>query len=174
MARAASFRRICRRKPRNREAPQISAPGLAHISADTVSGSSASGHVVYAGHARLWQGDSILEADQIEVWRDEKKMQATGHVVAAFPQAASPLDASFGGRSGPREKPQSGPTLWTVRAPTPHIFGRSGQSAPRGRSDREFAAGLPNLESLWICSSRPREPRQVRHRRRANLPRGDN
>ena len=85
--------------------------GAAHISSDTVSASSVSGHAVYSGHARLWQGDSILEADQIEVWRDEKKMQATGRVVAEFPQAASPLDASFGGPNGSPAKAHAGPTL---------------------------------------------------------------
>ncbi len=38
------------------------------------------------GHARLWQGDSVLDSDQIEVWRTTRKLQATGHVVAVFPQ----------------------------------------------------------------------------------------
>src|SRR6185437_10328037 len=60
--------------------------GAAHISADTLSGSASSGHVVYAGHARLWQGAAVLDSDQIELWRDTKKMQAKGHVVAVFPQ----------------------------------------------------------------------------------------
>ena len=60
--------------------------GAAHISADKLSGSASSGHVVYAGHARLWQGAAVLDCDQIEVWRDAKKMQATGHVVAVFPR----------------------------------------------------------------------------------------
>ncbi len=46
--------------------------GPGHISAATLTGSTTSGHVTYVGHARLWQGDSVLEANQIEVWRDEK------------------------------------------------------------------------------------------------------
>ena len=52
--------------------------GPAHISADALSGSLNAGHVTYAGHARLWQGESVLDSDQIELWRDDKKMQATG------------------------------------------------------------------------------------------------
>ena len=48
--------------------------------------------VTYAGHARLWQGDSVLDSDQIELWQDDKKLQATGHVVAVFPQVSGPLD----------------------------------------------------------------------------------
>src|SRR6202041_2224160 len=62
--------------------------GAGHISAQTLAGSTTSGHVIYTGHARLWQGDSVLQANQIEVWRDEKKLVATGNVVAVFPQGA--------------------------------------------------------------------------------------
>ena len=64
--------------------------GTAHISADSLSGTVGSNHVVvtYTGHARLWQGESVLESDQIEVWQDDKKLQATGHVVAVFSQVA--------------------------------------------------------------------------------------
>jgi len=83
--------------------------GPAHISADTLTGSTTSGHVSYSGHARLWQGESLLDADQIEVWRDERKMQATGHVVAVLPQTGSQL-VSTSAKS-------SGPVLWEVRAP---------------------------------------------------------
>lgn len=83
--------------------------GPAHISADTLTGSTTSGHVAYSGHARLWQGESLLDADQIELWRDERKMQATGHVVAVLPQTAGQL-VSASAKS-------SGPVLWEVRAP---------------------------------------------------------
>ncbi len=67
--------------------------GPGHISAETLTGSTTSGHVTYVGHARLWQGDSVLEANQIEIWRDEKRLQATGNVVANFPQASPPTAA---------------------------------------------------------------------------------
>ena len=101
--------------------------GAAHISADTLVGSISSGHVVYAGHARLWQGESVLDADRIELWRDDKKLQATGHVVAVFPQASGPFATPFGEAAeplkpapsrAPSSKPSSGPTLWKVVAPT--------------------------------------------------------
>jgi len=100
--------------------------GAAHISADTLVGSISSGHVVYAGHARLWQGESVLDADRIELWRDDKKLQATGHVVAVFPQASGPFATPFGEAAEAREPapsratgsmPPSGPTLWKVVAP---------------------------------------------------------
>lgn len=83
--------------------------GPVHISADTLTGSTTSGHVAYSGHARLWQGESLLDADQIEVWRDERKMQATGRVVAVLPQSAGQLISA--------SAKSTGPVLWEVRAP---------------------------------------------------------
>jgi lipopolysaccharide export system protein LptA/lipopolysaccharide export system protein LptC len=87
--------------------------GPAHITADSLAASTASGHVAYSGHARLWQGESVLEADQIEIWRDDRKMEARAHVVAVFPQASSPF------AKPPAKSPgsPSPPTVWKVRAP---------------------------------------------------------
>jgi lipopolysaccharide export system protein LptA len=100
--------------------------GAAHISADTLIGSVSSGHVVYSGDARLWQGESVLDADNIELWRDDKKLQATGHVVAVFPQPAGPFATPFGEATDARKAASSpakdskttGPTLWKVVAPS--------------------------------------------------------
>jgi lipopolysaccharide export system protein LptA len=100
--------------------------GPAHISADALSGSAKSGHVVYEGHARLWQGESVLEAQRIEIWRDDKKLEATGHVVAIFPQApgSGPTFAIPSSRppaaaaaAFPSPAVPEGPTLWQIHAP---------------------------------------------------------
>jgi LPS export ABC transporter protein LptC len=110
--------------------------GPAHISADSLSGSTTSGHVLYVGRARLWQGESVMDAQQIEVWREDKKLVATGNVVAVFPQAASsPLGGAFGptaSKPSPAAKnppsvtaanskstaeAKSAPTLWIIHAP---------------------------------------------------------
>ncbi len=88
--------------------------GPAHISADTLTGSSKSGDATYVGHARLWQGESVLEANKIEVWRDEKKMRATGSVVAVFPQASSQAATS----PSQAASHTSAPTLWEIHAPS--------------------------------------------------------
>jgi lipopolysaccharide export system protein LptA len=88
--------------------------GPAHISAETLTGSSKSGDATYVGHARLWQGESVLDADQIEVWRDEKKMRATGKVVAVFPQASAQAATT----SSQAADHSSGPTLWEIHAPS--------------------------------------------------------
>jgi LPS export ABC transporter protein LptC len=106
--------------------------GPAHISADSLSGSTSSGHVIYEGHARLWQGQSVLEAERVELWRDEEKMQATGHVVAIFPQAPG-SGPSFG--PAPTKSPPpaaSGPTLWQIRAPILTYWGTEGRAHLEG------------------------------------------
>ena len=58
-----------------------------NISADHMEGNSKSGRVLYTGHARLWQGPSVLEADSIELLRDSRVLNAVGHVRGVFPQA---------------------------------------------------------------------------------------
>ena len=93
------------------------AAGPAHVSADTLTGSANSGHVTYAGHVRLWQGESILEADRIDVWRDEKKMQASGNVVAVFPQSAAGGPIPKFAKTVSKTANDAGPTRWKIRAP---------------------------------------------------------
>jgi lipopolysaccharide export system protein LptA len=83
------------------------APVAANISADQLSGNSISGRALYSGHARLWQGNSVLEADSIELFRSERAMVAVGGVRAAFPQA--PRNAN----GTPSAKQ---PTLWQAQS----------------------------------------------------------
>ncbi|HEX5426179.1 MAG TPA: LptA/OstA family protein [Candidatus Acidoferrales bacterium] len=105
----------------NRDNPSKSGAGPAHISADRLTGSTSSGHVVYSGHARLWQGDSVLEADRIAISRDQKAFSATGNVTTVFVQTsgASLLPAS--------DSKKSGPTLWKAYAPELAYSGDQGQ-----------------------------------------------
>jgi lipopolysaccharide export system protein LptA len=89
--------------------------GVAHVTADSLTGSTTSGHFVYSGHARLWQGESVLEAEQIDFWRDDKKLQAKGQVQAIFQQASGPSGVPAG--PGPSSHAVAGPALWKVHAP---------------------------------------------------------
>ena len=79
--------------------------GAAHISADTLVGSVSSGHVVYSGHARLWQGESVLDADQIELWRDDKKLASHGPCGRGLPAGRRPFRGAISGRRPRRTKP---------------------------------------------------------------------
>jgi lipopolysaccharide export system protein LptA len=84
----------------------------ASISADKMRANSKTGRALYTGHARLWQGDSVMEADSIEMIRDARVMNATGNVRAVFPQAAGQSAApTMGVQASPKK-----PKLWHVTA----------------------------------------------------------
>ena len=88
------------------------APVPASISADKMQANSKAGRALYTGHARLWQGDSVMEADAIELLRDTRAMNATGNVRAVFPQTAGQSTATTMGVSASSKKPK----LWHVTA----------------------------------------------------------
>ena len=67
--------------------PQFS-NGPANITAEKMEANAKSGRALYSGHARLWQGDSVLEADSIELLQKSKQLNAVGKVRSVFPQAA--------------------------------------------------------------------------------------
>jgi LPS export ABC transporter protein LptC len=131
--------------------------GPAHISAQTLSGSSTSGHVVYTGRARLWQGESVLDADQIELWRFEKKLVASGHVVAVFPQAsgqpgtpaAAPVNA-HGTAPGVKKVAGSGPTLWTIHAPLLTYWSDQGKARLEGGVTAQSQQGSLDAPTLDV------------------------
>ncbi len=67
--------------------PQFS-NGPANITAEKMQANAKSGRALYSGHARLWQGDSVLEADSIELLQKSRQLNGTGKVRSVFPQAA--------------------------------------------------------------------------------------
>jgi LPS export ABC transporter protein LptC len=105
----------------NRNTSSESGTEPMHIAAASLSGSASSGRVVYSGNARLWQGDSLLEAVKIAISRDQKTLRATGQVTAVLTQASEPgiLPAS-----GSKKSP---PMLWKVYAPELTYSGEEGQ-----------------------------------------------
>ena len=83
----------------------------ANITADHLQGNSKTGRALYTGHARLWQGPSVLEADSIELLRGTRVMNAVGNVRGVFQQETTGPAAS-----GPAAKKQ--PALWHVNSGT--------------------------------------------------------
>ncbi len=122
--------------------------GPAHVTAATLTASNTSGRALYSGHARMWQGESVLDANQIEVWRDEKKLVASGGVVAVFPQASGqfPKIPASEPKSPPKSSAHaqtskaaqsssdvpSGPTLWQIRAPVLTYWSDTGKAHLEG------------------------------------------
>src|SRR5689334_21441448 len=92
--------------------PQLAAVP-ANISADGLRANSKTGKGLYSGHARLWQGDSVMEADSIEVLREAKVLNASGNVRAVFPQSPgqSPAQALT-----VRQPASKKPKLWHITA----------------------------------------------------------
>jgi len=81
----------------------------ANVTADVMQANSKTGNALYSGHARLWQGDSVMEADSIELIRPTRVLVATNHVRAVFPQAASPTAQQLAAASQPAKT-----NLWHV------------------------------------------------------------
>jgi lipopolysaccharide export system protein LptA len=60
----------------------------AHILAEHLVADTARGHAVYSGKGRLWQGQSVIEGDTIELDSPTHVLLVKGHVRGVFPQAA--------------------------------------------------------------------------------------
>jgi lipopolysaccharide export system protein LptA len=88
------------------------APLPLNITADRLLANSRSGRALYSGHARLWQGDSVLEADTIELLKATKVLNAAGKVRAVFPQLDSRPAASENALHSAPKKTQ----LWHTSA----------------------------------------------------------
>jgi lipopolysaccharide export system protein LptA len=88
------------------------APAASNISADNLTGNARTGRALYGGRARLWQGDSVMEAESIELLKNERTLNATGNVRAVFPQVSSNANAvQDKGAKSPKA-----PTLWHAQA----------------------------------------------------------
>jgi lipopolysaccharide export system protein LptA len=124
------------------KAPDIGA-GIAHISSDTLAGNGASGHLIYSGHARYWQGDTALNADVIEITRAQNRIDAHGNVVAALPQLPGP---GLQGTS-PGNKPTR-PVIWDVRAPVLHYWNDTGKGLLEGGVNATSTQGALHSETL--------------------------
>ena len=77
------------------------APGPGRVSGERLDANSATGHAVYSGNARLWQGDSIVQGETIELDRQSHTLTATGHVHAVFPQAPAVNHSPVASQRGP-------------------------------------------------------------------------
>lgn len=103
-------------KQNDRAATTNSMAGAANISADEMDGSglaksqNANAHAVFSGHARMWQGSNVLQADTIELWQNEKRAEGRGHVIGEFVEASHKSAAKIQGTK------EAAPVLWKVNA----------------------------------------------------------
>ena len=93
--------------------PQFSgAP--ANITAEKMQANAKSGRALYSGHARLWQGDSVLEADSIELLQKSRQLNAVGKVRSVFPQATGHDTTGSSATMRSSKKP----SLWHIASDT--------------------------------------------------------
>ena len=107
------------------------APGPGRVSGDRLDANSATGHAVYSGTARLWQGDSIVEGDTIELDRQTHTLTAIGQVHAVFPQAPAASRGQIASRRGPTK-----PEFWHAQGN--HLTYQSDEN--RGRIEQKVRA----------------------------------
>lgn len=81
-------------------------PAPTNLSSEHMHANSKTGRALYTGHARMWQGPSVMEADSIELLRDTRMLNAVGNVRAIFPQAAAEKGA------------KQPPTIWHASSGT--------------------------------------------------------
>jgi len=148
------------------------APTPANITSDTLQANSKTGRALYTGHARLWQGDSVLEADSIELLRDTRVLNAVGRVRAVFPQAPSQSSPTQVATAQPSTKKSQ---LWhaTCRALTyrdkeshahleENVVLQSAVQTIRGPVlDLYFTRGTQNISSGSTTSDSNAGPQQI-------------
>jgi lipopolysaccharide export system protein LptA len=131
-------------------------PDPANITAEHLVGNSKTGRGVYTGHARLWQGESTMEADEIELNRDKRQLDARGNVRAVFIQVGSstvakpatptpPPSRSRGGAAKPpstsAKQAPAGPDVIRVHAATLTYWDAKSQAHMEGGCTAESRDG---------------------------------
>jgi LPS export ABC transporter protein LptC len=119
----------------------------AHVTAEHLAADTAKGRAVYSGNGRLWQGQSVIEADTIELDSPSHVLVAKGQVRGVFPQAA------WSPRPGQTMGQTSG--LSSGQAPS---RGSSGMGAP----DSELGHVRGGLLTYWENESRARIEQKAR------------
>jgi LPS export ABC transporter protein LptC len=131
------------------------APAPANITSDTLQANSKTGRAFYSGHARLWQGDSVLEAESIELLRETRVLNAAGYVRAVFPQASAPSAGNVAEEKATALTPASTSAAQNL-AKKPHLWHAS--SGTLTYSDKESRAHLEQNVVVQSAEQRMRAP----------------
>lgn len=115
----------------------------AHVSADHLVADTLHGHAVYSGGARLWQGQSVIQADTIVLDRASHTLVARGSVRGVFPEAAW--------------SPAPGQTSLQTHSRTP-----SQNSNRAGKPGTELGHVWGGLLTYWDLESRARIEQNAR------------
>jgi lipopolysaccharide export system protein LptA len=134
------------------------APAPSNITADTLQANSKTGRALYSGHARLWQGDSVLEAESIELLRANRVLNAAGNVRAVFPQATpqSPETVTIPAELKPSALTPAFATAAQASAKKLHLWNAT--SGTLSYSDKEGRAHMEQNVVVQSAEQRMRAP----------------
>ncbi len=127
------------------------APVPTHITSDLLQGNSQTGRALYTGHARMWQGESVLEADSIELLRPTQVMNASGNIRAVFPQAAATASGGTSDAAAGNAGALSAGTAAGTAGGTAHAVAASATTAAAAGSKPASATGqgAAKKSPLW-------------------------
>jgi LPS export ABC transporter protein LptC len=151
-------------KQNDRAATAKSMADAANISADEMSGSglaksqNANAHAVFSGHARMWQGNNVLQAETIELWQSEKRAEGRGNVIGEFVEAAHKSAAKIEGTE------KAAPVLWQVTAPRADYWGDAEKMEWSGGVRAHSSEASISSQTLELSFSRGPDNRQILQR----------
>lgn len=125
------------------------APQPAHLSSDSLFVNRGNGRAVYSGHGRLWQGDAVIEAETIELFRDEKRLEARKNVNALFPQTAA------------TNAPGNHQVMWRVRAGKLTYSSKVSRAEIEESVTAQSSVGQMASRVLWLFLSKDRSGKQL-------------
>ena len=134
------------------------APAPATITSDTLQANSKTGRAFYSGHARLWQGDSVLEAESIELLRETRVLNAAGNVRAVFPQASGPSTGDPANRAEERASTLTRASTTGTQTPVKKLHLWHASSGTLSYSDKESRAHLEQNVVVQSAEQRMHAP----------------
>ena len=124
----------------------------AHISAEHLVADTTRGHATYSGKARMWQGESVIEADTIEMDRPTQVLVGKGQVRGIFPQVAW----------NPKAHDASGTASASLNFSKPALPAMSKTSAQKAHSSPQLGHVRGGLLTYWEAESRGRIEQNAR------------
>lgn len=138
-----------------------------NLSANLAMNSSKDGHAIFSGHARLWEGSDVLQAQTIEFWQDENRVEGRGDALGAFveaPHNTAPNDGSRGETNGGTAEKKPEPVLWQVRAPKVDYWSDSEKMEWSEGAEAQSSEGKMDSQSLQMFFSHDESNQQTLER----------
>jgi lipopolysaccharide export system protein LptA len=139
----------------------------ADSSGNLAANSSGGGHAIFSGHARLWEGSAVLQAQTIEFWQDENRVEARGDALGAFVEAPHNTAPNGGSRRETNGKPtgkKAEPVLWQVRAPKMDYWSDSGKMEWSDGVEAQSSEGKMESQRLQMFFSHDENSQQTLER----------